>query len=267
MGPSIESGREVPGRDAIDRQIRSWLGEGSTRLTRDAGRPFDVEPDRFRGRFLLLGVAAVAGRDVDERALPAAASVEVLYGQALLNARATGLLETDFPRIDRTRALLASDYLHALAYAGLRHLDVEPPVGHACFRSLSAASERLAACWTRVDEDGSSSFDRVPIEPIVTAAAGDLAGVLARADGDCRRALRATGAALGVARWQGGPGTDADALADVLPDDWPDPALPAVDPDSVDELLEPVADSASLSRLRRLADSVLRQQREGLTND
>ena len=247
-------------REAIDRQIRSWLAEAPPRLAEDAARPFDTDAGRFRGQFLLLGLEAIESDRRDGRSIPAAASVELLYGQALLNARAAGL-DTDFEGMDRTRALLASDYLHSLAYAGFEHLEVEPSIGEACFRSVSTATRRLAAFWTRAEEGTLESIDHVPIEPVVTATAGDLAGFLGRADEDCRRALRATGAALGVARWQAGePGEDrcGCSMGTVIPDDWPGPVLvDGIDAGGVDDLLAPLPDSRALSRLRDVADSVL----------
>ncbi|WP_136686944.1 polyprenyl synthetase family protein [Halorhabdus amylolytica] len=266
--PEPDVGRTY--REAIDRQIRSWLTGAPTQLADDAARPFDADSDRFRGRFLLLGMATTGERRPDDRAVQAAATVELLYGQALLNARASGLLDTGFQSIDRSHALLASDYLHSLAYAGLRDLEVEPSIGAACFRSVSAASSRLASAWARVEEGGSASIDCVPIEPIVTATAGDLAGILGRADEDCRRALRTTGTALGVARWHSDrDGFETDRLKSVdelLPEEWPGSVVgDGIGTDSIDELLKPLPDSQPLSRLRELADSVLAGSMDRIT--
>ncbi|WP_135661600.1 hypothetical protein [Halorhabdus rudnickae] len=259
-------------QEAIDRQIHSWLTGAPTQLAADAARPFDTDSDRFRGRFLLLGMATTGERQPDDLGVQAAATVELLYGQALLNGRASGLLDTGVQGIDRSRALLASDYLHSLAYAGLRDLDVEPSIGKACFRSVSAASSRLASAWERVEESGSESIDRVPIEPIVTATAGDLAGLLGRADEDCRRALRTTGAVLGVARGH----SDRDnfetdqlqSVNDLLPEEWMESVFgDGIGTDNVDELVAPLPDSQPLSRLRELADSVFAGSTNRITHD
>lgn len=245
-------------RAAIDRRIRSWLESGPSTLAADASRPFEVRSDRTRGRYVVLGSRAAAGGNETRGTLAGAASVEALYAQALLAARAAGLRDTGFEDMERTRALLASDYLHALAYAGVERSAVEPSLGRACYRSLARASTRLTATWSRATQEGVRSMDRLPIEPVVTAAAGDLAGCLAGLGEEGRQRLRTTGALVGLGDWR------ADIDQDqALPLDFSPSMAPAVEPgDSVD-VLAPLPDTEALDSLEEFVDRLAPTPQEG----
>ncbi|MFB6200734.1 MAG: hypothetical protein ABEI98_01860 [Halorhabdus sp.] len=300
MHTPVDASGEPTYYTLIDQAIRSWLADAPGRLAADATKPFDADPDRFRGQFLLVGLAAIdndrygsgaadgpedalrdtAGRERQplpsdgeppDEPVSAAASVEFLYGQALLNARAAGVLDARFTALDETRALLASDYLHSLAYASLARLDVSPSIGQACYESMATASRHLAACWTRLRErNDCRSIESVPIDPIVTATAGDLAGILGRADDDCRRALRTTGVVLGLARWQAdnsAPEQSSDPLTANLPEDLRVEGCDEVRTSCLDELLAPLPESSALARLRTLADDVVTHSTDRFTHD
>ena len=264
--------RRLPGREAIDQRIRSWLDDAPTRLTEDAMEPFDSDGDRFRGQFLLMGLEATGSNRADDQSLTAAASVELLHGQAVLNARAAGLLDTGLGSMGRTRALLASDYLHSLAYAGLNRLGVEDSLGEQCFQSMSNASQNLAACWMRADEEPDASIEDVPIDPIVAATAGELAAILGETEADTRRALRATGTALGVARWQESAdgSSDDETIPGVewFPEAWPGGDFRAIIEDKRFEgLLSGLPDSGDLAGLADLIETVGQVQPNRMTHE
>jgi hypothetical protein len=246
-------------RETIDREIRSWLDRAPSTLADQALRPFDAVDDRFRGRFLVLGDQALPGRSDPDRTIPLAASVELLFGQAWLDERATGKSEQQDGEINRTRALLASDYLHALAYDGVSRAIEDPQRGEESYRLVAAASRRLTESWTRTSDTTDGSPDRVPIDPIVTATAGEVAALLNSADERYRTALRASGATLGLIR-SGTPVDDATSIlpSALVPEPLADVDGPAdIDAGTVRDMLSPLPDSSGLSALHSMADSVV----------
>ncbi|MFW5949907.1 MAG: hypothetical protein ACOCR6_00965 [archaeon] len=225
-------------RSAIDRQIQSLFESAPSQLATDARRPFEAVENRFRGRFLVASVRALPGRCDTDVAVSAAASVELLFGQAWLNERAAGFVDDLPAAVHRTRTLLASDYLHALAYASTPSLSEDPRLGQSWYRSLERATQRLAAAWVRSAGTSDSEItETVPTEPILMGTAGRLAAVLGDAP-EYRDSLIATGTALGITRWRSSiEGTPSQLTSLELPEVLPD----AVRSDSID--IETIQDS------------------------
>jgi len=246
----------------VDDRLRSWLQSAPDALTADARAVTSATAERIRGQWLVVG-AQTGPAEIDPTAvLPAATSVELIYEQAVANAEATGFATGG---LDRDHALLVSDYLHSLAYAVMGNVEAEQPVKQACFGSLSSASQRLASLWTTLQDaqtDDSVALRSVPIDPIVLATAGELAGILGDSDPGSRSALRKTGAAIGIARWQPSerPATEArTAIVDeTFSAEWSAADVLAVgEHRSLGELLDPLPDSPATETLRSFATSLL----------
>lgn len=236
-------------RTEIDRRIESWLGDAPARLAADARRPFEVRTDRTRGQYVVLGTRAATGGVDPEGVLSVAASVEALYAQALLAARASGLADSAFGDMGRSRALLASDYLHALAYTVVARIDVEPSLGETCYRSLARASQQLTAAWSSVPAERTESVDHLPIEPIVTATAGDLAGCLARIEHDGRERLRTAGMLVGLADWQDDEAVRQPLCLDSFPASVRE-SFETAETRRIAEVLEPLPETEALDSLQ-----------------
>ncbi|WEL17828.1 Geranylgeranyl pyrophosphate synthase [Halorhabdus sp. SVX81] len=246
--------------ETVDDHLGSVLPSAPDALVDDARTLLGKMSDRIRGQWLVVG-AQTGSADIDiEDILPAATSVELVYGQAVANAQAAGF---DTGALDRDQALLTSDYLHSLAYTAMGSVKSDPSVRQACFDSLSDASQRLASLWSRLEEtraEDSSAPDSVPIDPIVMATAGDLAGLLGGSDPDSRSALREAGAALGIARWRPdgqSPADDqTDVVAETMPGKWSAGDVVSVgDPDRLRGLLDPLPQSSATETLRSFATS------------
>lgn len=241
----------------IDERLASWLDGRSASLTADARASIEAVPDRIRGQWLVVGARAGPADTDSTDLLPAAVSVELLYGQAIANATAIGLGPD---AIDREDALLASDYLHALAYTAMGDLETTPSIREACFETLSAASQRLSTLWSRSAGDPDTG-DATPIDPVVMATAGELAGVLGQSGPDARDALRRVGAGLGIARFQTQEGIALSRVSDsfgTLSIERGTVADLLADPnDALDGLLDPLPDSSATETLRSFAGSIL----------
>jgi hypothetical protein len=260
MTVSIEPA-ETDVAQAIEREIQTWLAQAPSQLGTDAARPIEAEADRFSGRFLVYAVRALPGDCDRERVISAAASVECLSAQMRLKDT-TALDAADE---EQTRALLASDFLHSLAYAGVTPGDPAEAeqsgesIGQACYRSLATASQRLTSCWLQ-SADAMDSHQNAPIEPIVTATAGELAGLLGRANEQHLDALKSLGVTLGFERWRQRTGQE-----EYEPDDadsecpWLDQALPnRFTSAAARDWLSVLPESPERSALGRFIDSVFK---------
>ncbi|QGN06701.1 hypothetical protein Hrd1104_04930 [Halorhabdus sp. CBA1104] len=244
---------------AIDRQIQTWLKAAPAQLVTDATRPIEEAADQFSGRYLVLAGQALPGTADREQLLSAAASVACLSAQMRLKANEAIEADSD----DTTRAVLASDFLHSLAYAGVptddspaqtRH--ATESIGQACYRSLTTASQRFTRCWFR--SGANDSAQTAPIEPIVTAAAGELAGLLEEANDKRLDALRSLGLTLGLQRWrQRTSRTQSRHRAAESDPELPQGLPEALTQTEVQEALSMLPESSDRSVLERFVDSVL----------
>lgn len=258
MTVSIEAA-ETDVRRAIERRIQTWLAPAPSQLAADAARAIDDEADRFSGQFLVFAARALPGDCDRDHLISAAASVECLSAQMRLKAAAA--LGPDDETM--TRGLLASDFLHSLAYAGVTEHDAptaeqsDEAVGQACYRSLATASQRLASCWLK-SADATESPRNAPIEPVITATAGELAGRLGRASEQHRDALRSLGLTLGFERWRRRTGQLRDEPDEI---DSECPGLPQSQPDRLTsaearDFLSMLPESPERSVLGRFVDAV-----------
>ncbi|WP_181686218.1 hypothetical protein [Halorhabdus salina] len=267
MTASIESAEEDIVR-AIDRQIQTWVREAPAQLATDAIGPVEDATDWLSGRYLVLAARALPGETDREQVLSAAASVVCLSAEMRLKVSVALDADSD----DTTRTLLASDFLHSLAYAGVpkdgspaRTDHADDSIGQACYRSLATASQRLTSCWLR--PAGSDSPKDAPIEPIVTAAAGELAGLLEETNDKRLDALRSLGLTLGVKQWR--ERTDHPQSLRTDADDGPQAvqALPdTLTRTEVQEVLSMLPESSDRSVLERFVDSVCTTSHREVSN-
>lgn len=171
--------RRLLDRSTVDDGVADALDDASTESLTVARRAVDGTGDRWYGRLVAAAHDAVAGPPRAEAVLPAAVSVELLRGYCRLR---TSLL-ADVPDgqntpggPDQSAALLAGDYLHAVAFLELRSLPRSVP--EAGFETLTDALESIRAGFTAAfAEPAAANTDPAAL---VEQTVGSVAGAAVR---------------------------------------------------------------------------------------
>ncbi|SEV97856.1 hypothetical protein [Halobacterium jilantaiense] len=122
--------RGALGRAAVDDGVADALADASGECLSVARRSVEDLGDRWYGRLVAVSHDAVADPPRSDAVLPAAVSVELLRGYCRLRASLLADRPDDRTTLDATNqsaALLAGDYLHAMAFLELQSLPRSAP--------------------------------------------------------------------------------------------------------------------------------------------
>jgi len=196
----------VLGRSTVDDGVADALADASGECLTVARQSVVDLGDRWYGRLVAATHDAVAGPHRSDAVLPAAVSVELLRGYCRL--RAALLVDRPDDRtvlggVDQSAALLAGDYLHAMAFLELQSLPRSAP--DTGFDALTDALESIRAGFSSAfaSPTGSETGPTALVEQTVGAvadAAVRLGGSLGGADHDAADDLAAAARDFATAR-------------------------------------------------------------------
>lgn len=166
--------RRLLERSTVDDGVADALEGASGECLTVARRTVDDPGDRWYGRLVAAAHDSVAGPPRSDAVLPAAVSVELLRGYCRL--RTSLLADVSDARSatggpDQSAALLAGDYLHAMAFFELRSLPRSVP--EAGFEALTDALESIRGGFNSafVDPDPPTSGPAALVEQTVGSVA------------------------------------------------------------------------------------------------
>ncbi|QLH79655.1 polyprenyl synthetase [Halosimplex rubrum] len=174
MGPTV-----VP-RSAIESRLESALDGADGAGLALARETVEAAEDRWYGQLVAGAYRSLADEPDTERAVPAAAAVELLCGYCRLRSELLVQLTDSRPHAftrDEVATLLAGDYLSSGAYSALAAAD-DPGHGDR-FEEVTDALEAVSGAFADTYvETGESLPDRVALVERTAGRLGEAAAVL-----------------------------------------------------------------------------------------